>query len=195
MIKGCIGSLFGVQIKSLDKDSRKPKVVKDASFSIENSQKSREFCVRVVHAGGREDLYEKSVSVSKIMKKHPGMCVAWPEIFKNPHKAVLSSNELLLPGRKYYLVPVTTLKKLKKKHDSKKKKSMGKKGQTVLPDDSDDSVFSAKDYYVSKEKRSTLLVKKQIRSNKQRVPPVVKSKSWRGSDWEPSLTSIQEISP
>ncbi|KAL4573928.1 hypothetical protein LXL04_020749 [Taraxacum kok-saghyz] len=188
-----ISSIFGVQ--SLEKDSRKPKDVKDGSFSIEGSQKSREFCVRVVHAGGREDLYEKPISVSKIMKKYPGMCVAWPEIFKNPHKAVLSSHELLLPGRKYYLVPLTTVKKLKKKHSSKKKRPTGKKGksQTVIPsDESDDSVCSAKDYYVSKSK---FLVKKHIRSNKQRVPPVVKSKSWRGSDWEPSLTSIQELSP
>ncbi|CAI9265042.1 unnamed protein product [Lactuca saligna] len=191
MIKGCIGLLFG-----LEKDSRTPpKQVKDGSFSIGSSQKSREFCVRVVHAGGKEDLYEKPVSVSQIMKRYPGMIVAWPEIFKNPHEAVLSSSELLLPGRKYYLVPVTTLKKLKKKHSSKKKKSTGKKGQTqtVPPDESDDSVCSAKDYYVSKEKWSRFLVKKHIRSNKS---PVVKSKSWRGgSDWEPSLTSIQELSP
>lgn len=194
MIKGCLGSLLGVQ--SLEKESRKPKDVKDGSFSIGGSQNSREFCVRVVHAGGREDLYEKPVSVSQIVKKYPGMCVAWPEIFKNPNKAVLSADELLLPGRKYYLVPVTTVKKLKKKHSSKKKRSTGKKGETVIPpDESDDSVCSAKDYYVSKEKRSKLLVKKHIRSNKQRVPPVVKSKSWRGSDWEPSLTSIQELSP
>lgn len=193
MLKECLGSLFGVQ--SSNGVSRKPKDIKDASFSVGNSLSSKEICVRVVHAGGREDLYRNPVAVSHLMKKYPGMSVARPEVFKNPYEAVLSATAMLLPGQKYYLVPVTTLKKLKKKHSAKKNKSTAKKGQTVAPDESDDSVCSAKDYYVSKERWSRRLVKKHIRSNRQLVPPVVKSKSWRGSDWEPSLTSIQELSP
>lgn len=189
MFKGCLDSLFGV--RSLDQiKSRNPKEVKDASFSAENSIKSKEFCVRVVHAGGKEDIYQNPIIVSQIMNKYPGMCFTWPEVFKNPHEAVLSTTDLLLPGQKYYLIPITTLKKLKKKHLAKMKNPTGKKG----PDESDESLCSAKDYYVSKEKWSGFLVKKHIRSNRH-VPPVVKSKSWRGSDWEPSLTSIQELSP
>ncbi|KAK9063483.1 hypothetical protein SSX86_017353 [Deinandra increscens subsp. villosa] len=189
MLKECIHSLFGVQ--SLDKkDSGNPKGVKDDSFCIGNSVKSREFCVRVVHAGGNEDLYQNPVKVSQLVKNYPGMCFAWPEVFKNPNESVLSATDLLLPGKKYYLVPLTTLKKLKKKH-AKKNNSMEETG----PVESDDSVCSAKDYYVSKEKRTRRLVQKHIELNRKRVPPVKKSKSWRGSDWEPSLTSIQELSP
>lgn len=190
MLKGCIDSLFGD--RSLDlKESRNVKVVKDASFSAGNSLKSKEFCIRIVHAGGREDLYQNPVAVSQLIKNYPGMCFTWPEVFKNPNVSVLAATDLLLPGQKYYLVPVTTLKKLKGKHLARKNKLKGKTGH----DESDDSVCSAKDYYVSSEKWSRYLVKKHIQSNRQLVPPVKKSKSWRGSDWEPSLTSIQELSP
>lgn len=190
MLQGCIDSLFGV--RSLDtKDSRNPKEVKDNSFSIGSSLNSKEICVRVVHAGGKEDLYQNPIAVSQLINEYPGMCFAWPDVFKNPNESVLSATDLLLPGRKYYLVPVTTLKKLKKKHAAKRNKSMGETGTN----ESDESVCSAKDYYVSKERRSKCSVKKHIRSNRKLVPPVKKTKSWRGSDWEPSLTSIQELSP
>ncbi|KAK1415777.1 hypothetical protein QVD17_31564 [Tagetes erecta] len=189
MLKGCIASLFGAQSLH-EKDSRNLKVVKDDSFSLGNSLKSREFCVRLVHAGGKEDLYRKTVMVSQLVKNYPGMCFARPGVFKNPYESVLSATDMLLPGKKYYLVPVTTLKKLKRKHAAEKKKSVGRTG-TV---ESDESVCSA-DYYGSKEKRSRRLVKKHVESNRKVMPPVKKSKPWRGSDWEPSLTSIQELSP
>ncbi|KAJ0489636.1 hypothetical protein HanHA300_Chr12g0446331 [Helianthus annuus] len=185
---GCLDSLCGVQ--SLDeKDSRNHNDVKDDSFSTGYSLKSREFCVRVLHAGGKEDLYPHSVKASQLIKNYPGMCIAWPAVFKNPNESVLSATDILLPGHKYYLVPVTTLKKLKKKYAAKENKLTGETG----PDKSDNSV-SSKDYNVVKERRCRRIVKKDIQSNRKRVPPVVKSKSTRGSDWEPSLTSIQELS-
>ncbi|PWA37692.1 hypothetical protein CTI12_AA589270 [Artemisia annua] len=193
MLNGCLDSLFGV--RSLDnKEFRNPKVVKDAPLSIGSSLNSKEFYVRIVHAGGKEDLYRNPIVVSQLIKRYPGMCFAWPEVFKNPYEAVLSATDMLLPGQKYLLLPVTTLKKLKKRHSARKNKSTGKQ----VTDESDDSVCSANDYYVSKEKWSRSLVKKHIQSNRQGIPPLVlksKSKSGRGSDWEPSLTSIQELSP
>ncbi|KAJ0544895.1 hypothetical protein HanIR_Chr08g0343591 [Helianthus annuus] len=192
MLGGCIQSLFGAQ-SSDKKDSRNRKAVKDDSFSNGNSVKSREFCVRVVHAGGKEDLYQNPVTVSQLVKNYPEMCFAWPEVFKNPNESVLSATDILLPGQKYYLVPLTTLKKLKRKHAAKKKKSLEETGRV----ESDDSVCS-KDYYVSKEKRSRRSVTKHRESRKPVLPvkkSKSKSKSWRGSDWEPSLTSIQELSP
>ncbi|KAK9060212.1 hypothetical protein SSX86_020916 [Deinandra increscens subsp. villosa] len=192
MLKGCLDSLFGV--KSLDKtDSRNPKEVKDDSFSTGNSFKSREFCVRVLHAGGKEELFQNPVTVSQLIKNYPGMCFAWPEVFKNPNESVLSATDLLLPGQKYYLIPVTTLKKLKKKHAANRNKSTGEMG----PDESDNSVSSGSSYYVSKERRSRRVGKTHRQSNRKRGPPIrkSKSKSCRGSDWEPSLTSIQELSP
>ncbi|GJT47501.1 beta-arabinofuranosyltransferase RAY1 isoform X1 [Tanacetum coccineum] len=193
MFNGCLDSLFGV--RSLDnKESRNRNEVKDASLSIGSSLNSKEFCVRVVHAGGKEDLYRNPIVVSQLMKRYPGMCFAWPEVFKNPYESVLSATDILFPGQKYLLLPVTTLKKLKKRHSARKNKSAGKQ----VTDESDDSVFSANDYYVSKEKWTRGLVKKHIQSNRKLVPPVVlksKLKSGRGSDWEPSLTSIQELSP
>ncbi|KAK1419983.1 hypothetical protein QVD17_29463 [Tagetes erecta] len=191
MPKGCLCSLFGVQPPD-KKDSRNPKQVKDDSFSIGSSLNSREFCVRILHAGGKEDLYQNPVTVSQLIENYPGMCLARPSVFKNPNESVLSATDLLLPGQKYLLVPVTTLEKLKRNYAAKKNKLAGEKGA----DESDKSLCSA-DYYVSKERRSKGVVKKHIQPNRKHVPPVVKSKSksTRGPDWEPSLTSIQELSP
>ncbi|KAJ9554471.1 LOW QUALITY PROTEIN: hypothetical protein OSB04_018516 [Centaurea solstitialis] len=180
MLMECIGSLFGVQ----SSESRNPKNVKDPSFSVGNSLNSNELCVRVVHAGGKVDLYRNPVAVSQLTKRYSGMAIARPEVFKNPYEAVLSSRALLLPGQKYYLVPI--------RQAEKETLCQEEKGSNGCSDESDDSVFSARDYYVSKEQWSRCKVKKHIRSNR---PSVVKSRSWRGSDWEPSLTRSKELSP
>ncbi|KAI7742638.1 hypothetical protein M8C21_029596 [Ambrosia artemisiifolia] len=84
---------------------------------------------------GKEDLYQNPVTVSQLVQNYPGMCFAWPEVFKNPNESVLSATDILLPGQKYYLVPLTTLKKLKRKHAAEKKKSLEEPG----PVESDES--------------------------------------------------------
>ena len=58
-------------------------------MSVDLSLQSRDISVRIVHAGGQEELYQNSVPVSHLMEKYPGMCIARPEVFKNPHRSLL----------------------------------------------------------------------------------------------------------
>lgn len=83
--------------------------------SINSSSLSREIFVRIVHAGGKEELYQNVIPASKVMEKYPGMCVARPEVFKKPHESLLWPEDKLFPGQKYY-IPSSTVQKLKRKH-------------------------------------------------------------------------------
>lgn len=57
--------------------------------------------VKIVHAGGRQELYQNAVPVSQSTEKYPGMYVGRPEVFKNPDDSLLSPEDNLLPGKKY----------------------------------------------------------------------------------------------
>lgn len=173
-----------------------------APISLDFSLKSNNF-VRIVHSGGREELYQNVVPASLLMEKYPGTCVACPEVFKNPQESLLRPEESLLPGQKYYIILTTTAQKIKHKHRKKARAKETAEGKES-PDgiivnargwDTDESVCSAKDYYASKERWSKHLRRKGIRGKKPFVPPLPKTKSCRGLGWEPSLTSVQELSP
>lgn len=168
-------------------EERRPRdAVRHSSISRNSSIYSREMTVRVIHAGGREEVYQNEILVSHLMGKYPGMCLATPEVFKNPQKSLLTSGEVLLPGHKYFLVPSTTIEKLKSKHCEKKKSPEGKE----LPDSS----ISSKDFYIPKEKCCGSSPKKHQRRKKRLVPPTRKQNIQRRIGWEPSLMSIEEIS-
>ncbi|GFY91440.1 hypothetical protein Acr_07g0016360 [Actinidia rufa] len=184
---------------------RRKKELGDAFISGDLSVQLKDITVRVIHADGHEELYRCAVPASKLMEKYPGMCLARPQVFKNPHDSILSAEDKLFPGHKYYIIPSTTVEKLKPKHTKKCKVRESTEdeepvldGQTVSDasgDFSEDSVCSAKEFSVSRERWSTYLLKKGRRGKKSFASPVQTQKPWRGSDWEPSLTSIQEISP
>ncbi|XP_057493955.1 uncharacterized protein LOC130779366 [Actinidia eriantha] len=188
-----------------NRESRTKKELGDAFISGDLSVQLRDITVRIIHAGGREELYRYAIPASKLMEKYPGMCLARPQVFKNPHDSILSAEDKLFPGHKYYIIPSTTVEKLKRKHAKKCKERESTEGKEPVLDwqtDSDasgdfseDSVCSAKEFYVSRERWSTYLLKKGQRGKKSFAPPIQAPKTWRGSDWEPSLTSIQEISP
>ncbi|OWM89677.1 uncharacterized protein LOC116200691 [Punica granatum] len=182
----------------------------DVSLQFTDSSLSsqlKDVSVRIIHAGGREELYQYSVSAAQLMEKYPGMCVARPEVFKNPYESILGENDKLLVGHKYYIIPSTTVKKLKRryqarrreKEDAKDIKQGGRKGRLPegdgIDDFSEESVCSAKDFYVSKEKWSKCSLKKKKMRKKPFVPPIQKARTVRSLAWEPSLTSVQEISP
>lgn len=166
---------------------------------------SRDVYVRIVHAGGREELYQNAVSVSQLMEKYPGMCVARPEVFKNPSESLLWPENKLLPGQKYYMIPSTTAQKLKQKHLEKFKIQGPAEGVVdmsdaritweVRGDNMDESVRSAKDFYVSGESWSERPNKRGVRKKKAFVPPLPKTRMFHGYEWEPSLTSVLELSP
>ncbi|KAL2344394.1 hypothetical protein Fmac_005679 [Flemingia macrophylla] len=76
---------------------------------------SNNFVVRIIHAGGHQELYRHAVPASKLMTKYPGMCVARPEVFRVPHESVLWHGEVLVPGHKYILISFRDVEKLKRK--------------------------------------------------------------------------------
>ncbi|KAI9169225.1 hypothetical protein LWI28_009095 [Acer negundo] len=203
MLKKC-AQFLGL-VKQKDKETRWKKEYGGALVSVDLSHltlRSKDIFVRIVHAGGREELYQNAVSVSLLLEKYPGMCVARPEVFKNPSEAFLCPDENVLPGQKYYLIPSTTARKLKLKvkriAQRKVDTSDARITWEVNEDKSDESIRSAKEFFISKEKWSGIpgIVRRRgVRGRKPFVPPLPKVRQCPGLEWEPSLTSIQELSP
>lgn len=132
MLKSC-GLLFGlVQVSKRDSNSYPGKEFSgertaslDVSLHFSGysslSLQLKDVSVRIIHAGGQEELYQCPVPVAQIMEKYPGIRVARPEVFRNPHESILRDNDKLLAGHKYFIIPSTTAKKLKQWHEAKRK--------------------------------------------------------------------------
>ncbi|KAJ1292738.1 hypothetical protein BS78_01G013200 [Paspalum vaginatum] len=76
----------------------------------------KEEVVRVVLRGGVVEVYPGVVLACTVIRNHPpGLCLAHPDVFRNPHGAVVRPREPLFPGQKFLLVPWTTVVKLKQK--------------------------------------------------------------------------------
>lgn len=192
---------------STDNNSRRNKQLEGSirSSTYDLSIQLEDITVRIVHAGGREERYQRPVAASRLIDKYPGMCVARPQVFKQPHESVLSADEKLLPGNKYYIIPCTTVQKLKRKHSLKgsanetseyNERLLKEKRVTSVEeqDISEDSVCSAKDFFQSDDRQSRFLRSKSQKSKKSFVPPIQKPKLLRSLTWEPSLISIEELS-
>ncbi|KAK2636549.1 hypothetical protein Ddye_031341 [Dipteronia dyeriana] len=105
------------------------------------------------------------------------------------------------------MIPATTARKLKRNHQKSGVKGITQRKVDTSDaritweaneDQSDESVRSAKDFFISKEKWSGIseFVKRRgLRGRKPFVPPLPKVRLCQGLEWEPSLTSIQELSP
>ena len=93
-------------LEGASKDTEFRRISGEVSISLDISLQSKNIFVRIVHAGGREEWYQDAVPASRLMEKYPGMFVAWTEVFKNPHKSLLLPEENLLPGQKYYIIPI-----------------------------------------------------------------------------------------
>ena len=205
MLKGCIQLLGlvgdannGSRRKTEHKGSPYPDTIStDNSMSLSLSLKSKDSFVRIVHRGGREELYPCELSALQLMKKYPGTCVSTPDIFKNPHESILWPEQKLFPGQKYFIVPASSVQKLKQKHPETENES-SEWDDTVMDSGKtnfEESVFSAKDFFAPKGKSPGSLLIKGIRKKKPFVPPLPKARSYRAPGWEPSLTSVQELSP
>uniref|UniRef100_A0A803PGW3 Uncharacterized protein n=1 Tax=Cannabis sativa TaxID=3483 RepID=A0A803PGW3_CANSA len=204
-----LAKLFGLYWKSnRKKETRKlPLLIKDCEEKKEEENSMpvplsfKDIFVRIVHPGGREEWYPSALTAFQLLEKYPGKCVARPEVFKNPHESLLWPQEKLLPGQKYLIIPTSTVQKLMRKHPEKLKgRGDDEEMRDVKITDSggtnfDESASSAKELYASKEKLSRNLLVKGIRKRKPFVPPLPKSRAYRGPMWEPSLTSVQELSP
>lgn len=176
------------------------------SISMDDVMSSQQdLCVRIIHAGGIVERYKGAIRASRLMEKYPKMCIARPDVFKQPHESVVKCDEFLLPGQKFYLVPQSTLKKLRRKHpeklrvgdESERKADDEKKADSSEEDtdNSDDSSsFCSKDFYVS-GKRLSVLRRGLAEEKKGFTPPIKKTRKWQGTGWEPSLDSVEELSP
>ncbi|KAG6407869.1 hypothetical protein SASPL_130869 [Salvia splendens] len=150
--------------------------------SLSISVRLRDVVVRVVHAGGRIEMYEAAVPVVRLIRRNPGMCIATPDVFRRPDEAVLSPDDVLLPGNKYFVIRCTTVEKLRRRQSQK----------TRAGDELEDSVTSKDDFAVARDGWSKL--KKHMKEKKKFVPPIQRPRIWKESDWEPSLNSIKELS-
>lgn len=99
------------------KKRKKPKdpaaMARISSFS---STAMKESVVRVVLKGRVVEVYPGVVLACTVIRKHPpGLCLAHPDVFRNPHGAVVRPLEPLFPGQKFLLLPESTVIRLKQK--------------------------------------------------------------------------------
>ncbi|KAK1403264.1 hypothetical protein POM88_002869 [Heracleum sosnowskyi] len=198
MLKRC-AQLLGL-VNYNDRDSRKRKELTRPIRTLDMSIQLKDITVRIIHAGGRQELYKTAIPASRLMEKYPGMCVARPEVFRKPQESILSAEDHLLPGQKYFIVPCTTVQKVKRRHSSKRKVKepeillLDSKASADVDGCSGESVRSSDFYESTSERQSQSSVGKSKKSNKQFFPPIQRSKSLRGLAWEPSLRSVEELS-
>lgn len=116
MLKHVARGLGLVEKKEKDHKRKERVKVKGTKASPDYSfQKSHNIFVRIVHAGGKQELYEHEIFASMLMEKYPGMCVARPEVFKHPNQSVLWPEERLLPGHKYIIISFKHVGKIKRR--------------------------------------------------------------------------------
>lgn len=100
---------------SSSSSSRDPGVSMELSSSSSVAAR-KEAVVRVVMRGGVVEVYPGVVLACTVIRKHPpGLCLAHPDVFRNPHGAVVRPLEPLFPGQKFLLLPETTVVRLKQK--------------------------------------------------------------------------------
>ncbi|KAI3712160.1 hypothetical protein L1987_70709 [Smallanthus sonchifolius] len=68
--------------------------------------------LQIIHAGGMIERYYMAFPAAWIMDKYPNFVLVRPEIFRRPWDSIVRPEEILVPGQKYFVVPVPTVKKL-----------------------------------------------------------------------------------
>ncbi|OIT40279.1 hypothetical protein A4A49_53715 [Nicotiana attenuata] len=67
--------------------------------------------VKIVHPGGHVELHDVPVLAAEIINRNPKSCVCHPSVFQQPW-AILPPETILMPGQKFYVVPIKTIKRL-----------------------------------------------------------------------------------
>ncbi|GAA0186739.1 hypothetical protein LIER_34027 [Lithospermum erythrorhizon] len=75
---------------------------------------ARSSFVRIVHPGGHVELHDRPVLAVEVMLRNPRCLVGYPHVFKQP-TALVAPETTLMPGQKFYVVPVRTIRKLQRK--------------------------------------------------------------------------------
>lgn len=208
MLKRVVHTLGLVQHNS-DKKSRRKKQLGSLQQKYENN-----IFVHIVHEGGLKELYQHAIPASKLMEKYPGMCVASPEVFKDPHQSVLWPEEILMPGHKYIMISCKAVEKLKKKCSEEFDRTVLQKKVADKEYDDDEvdkgkmevrqEIFevnksvtqSIEEAFGSTKDLCTTNSKRKGMRGKKRpfVPPLPKPKSFRNLAWQPGLSPVLELS-
>ncbi|KAK4376921.1 hypothetical protein RND71_003217 [Anisodus tanguticus] len=132
------------------------------------------------HPGGKVDMYECAISAAQLLKNYPGRHVALPDFFDRPHESLLTADDILLRGKKYLVIPSSSVEKLKHRHSHKAKhptedeepKLDREEVVDVSGDCLENSISFTKDFYASKERWSSWLWKKRQQEKEPFVPPI-----------------------
>ncbi|GMI91902.1 hypothetical protein HRI_002859500 [Hibiscus trionum] len=81
------------------------------------SKNTKNMFVKIVHPGGHVELHDRPILAAEIIHRNPKCVVAHPHVFQQPWAIVAPETELTL-GRKFYVVPISTIRKLQR-HSSK----------------------------------------------------------------------------
>ncbi|KAL7110345.1 hypothetical protein ACP275_05G019900 [Erythranthe tilingii] len=180
-------SCFGSSTTPVPENASKSRN-EDVSFGV--SAQLKDSTVRIVHAGGRVEMYNEAIPASRMIRKYPGTFVARPSVFKRPHESLLSADDVLLPGNKYFIIRSTTVEKLKRRHERKSRGDCDEIEEVSV-------CCSSGEFFVPEDNWSVLRkhAKGKGKEKRQFVPPIQRPRIWREHEWEPSLNSIQEVSP
>lgn len=69
--------------------------------------------LQIIHPGGIVERYYMAFPAAFIIQKYPKSVLARPEVFQRPWDSVVRPEEILVPGHKYFVVPILTVKKLR----------------------------------------------------------------------------------
>ncbi|THU61134.1 hypothetical protein C4D60_Mb07t20080 [Musa balbisiana] len=74
---------------------------------------ARDTFVKIIYPGGHVEHHKRPVLASEIMSHNPGCWVTHPDVFHQPWSVVAPDTQLL-PGQKFYVVPMSTVRKLRR---------------------------------------------------------------------------------
>lgn len=184
--------------------------------------------LRIIHAGGLVEQYYMAIPAIRIIQKYPSFILTRPDVFRRPWDAVVSPEDILIPGQKYFVVSTHTVRKLRrriKKPSTVNSGLLSDLSQNLSDASGEETSFSSSSFSQKSEvKNSGIMIKTsiKIKPRNRRVRFCgVDSKddlsgvtSEKGSDcmemveknspngkrrtrnivqWQPSLTSINEI--
>ncbi|KAH7650578.1 hypothetical protein IHE45_17G025900 [Dioscorea alata] len=79
---------------------------------LRSSNHTRNVVVKIIYPGRHIELHDKPIIAAEIMKKNPRCVVTHPDIFRHPW-SVVSPETVLMQGKKFFVVPITTIRKLR----------------------------------------------------------------------------------
>ncbi|KAK2982846.1 hypothetical protein RJ640_021336 [Escallonia rubra] len=80
-----------------------------SSWLYTNSTKQK--VVKIVHPGGHAELHDRPILAAELIHRNPRCVVTHPNVFQQPW-AIVDPDTTLMPGQKFYVVPITTIRKL-----------------------------------------------------------------------------------